>query len=237
MGHCLNWLFGRGASVASGLTWTVPKEWESLGRVEVIGKIKRDLSLKMDEATTSVYRKFLSILAKKTQAEWRHRFITTNWDYLLQKTIDEKPDEELPWRLADNWVYHLNGTIESLPDNSQRSPFLLESDPSDQRIVSFEANDAYNKMIWDDLFIVIGMSFECQIDKGLLGALRRVEDDMPVGGSRWLILDSSRQTLERVAQNIRSALPRSKIKTVQNRFESWVDSEMLELIDLGIMIA
>ena len=237
MGHSLNWLFGRGASVASGLNWTVPKEWQSLDRVEVIAKIKRNLSLKMNEATTSVYSKFLSILAKKTQTGWRHRFITTNWDYLLQKAINKQSFTELTWGLADDWVYHLNGTIERLPDNSQRSPFLLESDLSGQRIVSFEANDAYNKMIWDDSFVVVGMSFECQIDKGLLGAFRRVEDEMPVGESRWLIVNSNLMALETVTQNIHSALPRSKIKTVQSRFESWVDSEMQELKEMGVIVA
>jgi len=234
MGHCLNWLFGRGASVASGLNWTVPREWEALDRIEVVSKIRRELSLKMDEATTSVYRRLLSILAKNTQTGWRHRFITTNWDCLLQKAIDEQPFLELPRWLADGWVYHLNGTIENLPDNSQRSPFLLESDPSSQRVVSFEANDAYNKFIWDDFFVVVGMSFECQIDKGLLGALRRVEDEMPVGESRWLIVNSNQKALETVAQNIHSALPRSKIKTVESRFESWIGSEMRELKKMGV---
>jgi hypothetical protein len=236
MGNCLNWIFGRGVSAASGLSWTVPKEWACLSRDNLIKKIKATLPKKMDEASTSVYNKFLSILAKKTQIGWRHRLITTNWDYLLQKAIDEQSFTELPCWLADGWVYHLNGTIENLPDNSQRSPFLLESDPSGQRIVSFEANDAYNKIIWDDSFVVVGMSFECQIDKGLLGALRKVEDHMPVGESWWLIVNSSQKSLERVAQNIQIALPRSKIKTVQSSFESWLDSEMPELEDNGVMI-
>ena len=38
---------------------------------------------------------------------------------------------------------------------------------------------AYNKFIWSQTFVVVGMSFECQVDKYLLSALKRVEDDLP----------------------------------------------------------
>ena len=40
MRNCLVWIFGRGASAACGLNWTVPTDLEKLDRHTQISKIK-----------------------------------------------------------------------------------------------------------------------------------------------------------------------------------------------------
>jgi len=191
----------------------------------------------MDESSTEVYHKLLIFLSRNTKDGIRHRFITTNWDYLLQKAIDELNLKVLPKWLDESWVFHLNGSVEDLPDNSRRSPFLLESDEASTRIPSVEANAAYGKLIWSFKFIVVGMSFECQIDKGFLAALNRVEDDLPIGFSQWIIVNSNPKALEKVEQNLRVALPRCRIETVCSRFEEWIYDGMPILREKGFINA
>ena len=195
MNNCVNWLFGVGASVACGLDWVVPESWKNFDREILISKIKRELTDRMSNVLPSVYIDLLSVLAEQTRAGWRHRFITTNWDCLLEKAINNQNWTVLPPWLADDWVYHLNGTIEILSDNQHRSPFLLETDSRNQRHLSVEANDAYNKIIWDPLFVVIRMSFECPIDRGILEAEHKVEDDLLIGESHWIIINPNQISL------------------------------------------
>ena len=73
MKNFLNWLFGRGASVASGLNWTVPKAWKTYDRDDLISRIKKQISIEMEKSSTEVYKKLLSILSKKTKTGFRHR--------------------------------------------------------------------------------------------------------------------------------------------------------------------
>jgi hypothetical protein len=66
------------------------------------------------------------LLSERTRDRWRHLFLTTNWDFLLQREIDEfLPD--CPHWLRDTQVFHVNGTVEDQTDggNSNRGSFLL----------------------------------------------------------------------------------------------------------------
>ena len=229
MNKCVNWLFGVGASVACGLDWVVPESWKNIDREILINKIKSELTDRMANVLPSVYIDLLLVLAEQTRAGWQHRFITTNWDCLLEKAINNQNWTALPPWLNDDWVYHLNGTIEILSDNQHRSPFLLETDSRNQRHLSVEANEAYNKIIWDRLFVVIGMSFECSIDKGFLEALHKVEDEILIGESHWIIINPDQIALEKVASDIMQTLPRCSVDKVTNTFENWIKSGMHEL--------
>ena len=85
----VNWLFGRGLSMGCNLKWEVPSEWGKLCREECIDLIKKELTLQMDysHVDTSSIKDFIKALSDRTNAGFRHRLITTNWDYLLQKEI------------------------------------------------------------------------------------------------------------------------------------------------------
>ena len=171
--QCLHWFIGRGVSISCNLTWSVPESWNIMPREDKVNKIKDAIvnEMESDKIDTTPYRKFLTHLRKRTKENWRNRFLTTNWDCLLEIEIKNLKLQVLPNWLADSHVYHINGTVEDYPNQDFGSPFLLEEDQYTQRNPTPEANIIFNHMIWGRLFIVIGMSFECQTDRFLLGSL------------------------------------------------------------------
>lgn len=232
---CVNWFFGRGLSMACNLLWSVPTEWQNLPREEKIDRIKTELREEMDKQSINrtVIQRLLGTLGTHTAPNWRHRFITTNWDYLLQREIQlldlvDKPD----W-MENSHVYHLNGTVEELEDNSNRSPFLLEEDPAAQRCFTPEADTAFGFMLQGRTFVVVGMSFECVTDKFLLSAIRRAEDDMPIGESIWIVVNRDPQVVELSCSRIACALPHATVKRVCESFDDWLNGGLQELQQCG----
>jgi hypothetical protein len=126
------------------------------------------------------------------------------WCREMGKTIANGLTTLPPW-CAETHVYHLNGTVEQLPNNSNRSQFVLESDPPTARIRTIEGEIAFNKFIWNGTFVVVGMSFECEVDKYLLKSLRVVQDDLPIGESSWYIVNPDKVVLASSAGRIRAA--------------------------------
>jgi hypothetical protein len=232
MGGEVAWLFGRGLSIDCGLHWSEPGDWKSLPRQDRIKKIKAELRAEMDApgVSTQGICRFLEFLGDRTFPGWSHLFITTNWDYLLQREVDRMFPEEVPrWLRPGSHIYHLNGTVEVLGDNSRRSPFLLEDDPDEQRNQTQEGNEAFNLMTWRSVFVVVGMSFECETDKFLLSHLNQVQDDLPIGRSLWIIVNPCRSALDRVSFRIQRALPRAAVSPVCNTFSRWYETGFLGL--------
>ena len=227
----VDWFFGRGLSISCGLTWAVPPEWSLLPRAEAVAKIKDEILKQMSQphVLTGDIKRFLTILANHTVSPWQHQFHTTNWDYLLQREILEMGLTVQPPWCAETHVYHLNGTVEQTPNNSYRSEFVLESDPPDARIATTEGNIAFNKFIWNRTFVIVGMSFECDVDKYLLNSIHRVQDDLPIGESCWYILNPDEFVLANTAKRIQAALPRAKVATLQTTFRDWLAKGLPEL--------
>lgn len=219
-----------------GLSWGEPNKWLEWEREKRVSSIKKAITDEMDKpyVKTNVYKQFLDKIGSDSVESWRHVFITTNWDYLLQREIFNLNLKVLPTWLDSSHVFHVNGTVELLKDNSQRSPFLLEDDLPEQRTRTHEANRAYNSMLWGDLFVVIGMSFECQIDKFLLHAINNAEDEMPIGESFWIIVNPDETTLNESACRIEKALPRGSIAKIQKKFSEWIVDGMPELVAHGV---
>lgn len=48
MSECINWIFGRGLSMACNLRWSVPSDWRALERNEKIENIKVTLRKEMN---------------------------------------------------------------------------------------------------------------------------------------------------------------------------------------------
>lgn len=235
MSSRVDWFFGRGLSIGCGLSWSVPPDWSSLHREEQILQIKAAVSAEMDASyiDTTTIAKFLETLATQTVKPWQHQFYTTNWDYLLQREIERLELTTQPDWCAETHVYHLNGTVEVLPDNARRSAFVLESDIADARTSTLEGNVAFGKLIWNQSFVVVGMSFECAVDKFLLASLRRVEDDLPIGESRWILVNPDTQALAVAARRLRDALPRAQVLEVSQSFDVWLDAGLPELQACG----
>jgi hypothetical protein len=239
MSKCIVWLFGRGASAACGLTWTVPKEWGTLDRDRQVEMIKLTLKQEMDAPyiNTKPYKDLL-VQLKMSKSSWHHRFITTNWDYLLEREIEELGLSVTPHWLPETHVFHLNGTVEEFEDLCNfRSPFLLETDSASvrQQTIAAEANIAINYLILQKYFIVIGMSFSCEMDRSILGVINRVQDDLIIGESTWLIVNRSEKDLQEVASHIQSALPRADVSILKMDFASWINGPLRELQALGVL--
>lgn len=230
------WLFGRGLSMACNLTWDVPIEWIDVPSENKIQRIKSELGKAMDapEVDCMVIRNFLDLLGSCTSEAWAHQFVTTNWDYLLQREILSIGDGTLPKWLVNSHVFHLNGTVEML-DSPYRSPFLLQEDLGTQCWESVEANKAYEAMLWAKYIVVVGMSFECETDRFLLKALNRVADDLPVGEAVVIMVNRDKAVLGKASTWIQGELPGVQIQLVQQDFESWVQQGLPELRSAGIL--
>ena len=236
MGSVVNWIFGRGISIGCGLSWRVPEEWVATPREETIEKIKLKLrkEMKAEYVDKSLLVNFIEQLSSRTSKDWCHQFITTNWDYLLQEVILDLNLKEQPYWLRDSHVWHLNGSVEEFENNTNRSPFLLESDSYDIRKPAYEANVIFNRLIWGDIFYVVGMSFECKTDRYLLQSINRVEDDLPIGESYWFLINPDKNALEVSSTRIKRAMPRAKVYKAPITLEQWIGSGMEGLVNLGV---
>lgn len=225
------WLFGRGCSVACGLKWTVPGWYKVFPRQWQITCIKKKILREMSKITpgTGPYKELLDLLATRTCIDWHHRFVTTNWDYLLQKEVNNLQLKIVPKWLPNTHVAHLNGSVENWGDPIQRSEILLETDAASKRRWSLEANKAYNEMIWQKVIIVAGISFRCPTDRGFLDALKNVEDDLPVGEAKWIVINRNLDELELMKSLLKNKFPLCQVIPVHQDFGSWVSQGCLHL--------
>lgn len=238
--NCVVWFFGRGASIACNFEWGVPAEWEYRDRLIQVEKIKAAVQKGMDQPgiNTAPYTSLLSKLSQRTVPEWRHRFVTTNWDYLLQREISRQPWKMRPPWLEDSHVYHLNGTVECSPGSNipnLRSPFLLETDQTHERTSSKEFDDALRFIGWRKHFVVIGMSFSCPTDRAFLVLLHRIRDVRPIGTSYWHVVDLSEEAGEKVRCRIKEVLPGADVTVSRKEFKEWIVDGMPELERFGIL--
>jgi hypothetical protein len=235
----VEWFFGRGLSIGCGLQWSVPEAWKAFPREDQIAMIRQAIQQQMSGAhiDTRDIEAFLEILATKTTQGWQHRFHTTNWDHLLQREISRRLclETHKPWWLTSSHVYHHNGNAEMPPSDSFRSEILLESDPQTSRKPSQESDKAFQMLVYSRLFVVVGMSFECDVDRFLFRALKRVQDHLQVGESCWLALNPSVNSLTNTCSIILSALPAASVCPRATTFTQWVDDGLPELVNRGVL--
>jgi hypothetical protein len=180
------------------------------------------------------YYDLLSILSGHTETNWKHLFITTNWDYLFQREISNLKFKILPKWLINSHVFHLNGSIEK-GTQENRSLFLLETDSYKVRKSTFEANQALSYLIWEKLFVIIGMSFTCETDRALISYLHSIEDQLPFGEAKWIILDSQKEILDNSYVQFRDNFPAANIIPINKGFQDWIANGMSELVKYGVI--
>ncbi len=229
------WILGRGASIANGLHWKVPQDWYAdLSRDDVIDRIKQTLRHQMDQPAVhrNAYRRLIEELSRRTSNDWFHRFLTTNWDTLLERELfpHARAQDVVPrWLGGQSHVYHLNGTIEE-GANECRSPFLFEIDPAEQRVQTLEADQALCRLAVANHIIVVGMSFVCATDRAFLAFLNRIEDHMPVGEARVYIVNPDQSALDDVCHHVNTALPASAVVPIERGFDSFIEDGLTELV-------
>lgn len=230
----LIWIFGRGASISCGLNWAMPDKWNRLSREEIIKNVREMLPKEIDKINigTVPYTKLLTTLAAKTIPNWKHYFMTTNWDYLLQREIQNLNFKIKPSWLADSHVFHLNGTVQNKA-NELRGDLILETDSPKEVIRSLESKDAFIKSLWSQYFVLVGISFKYNIDKHLLYLFKKDEDNFPIGDSKWIIINKNEQDLEDVSNKLCETFSDviGAIKRCTD-FENWVE-EMSEIHEMG----
>lgn len=236
------WIFGRGAAIANGLPWSVPNPWnDDLAakrvtrerHVSMITAALREEIQRLRETSTT-YLKLLDTMASGTVEHGHHRLLTTNWDYLLQRDLNtwmtrNRPGYAPRFLSTHDTVYHLNGSVE--PGSFQnRSLIMLETDSPQERIASYEANQAFNLLLCSTLVVVVGMSFECDVDRGLLGALRAHEDNAFLGSALFVIVEPDSETLERTYAKLACCFPRAGGIRVNCGLAEWIERGMPELV-------
>lgn len=241
MSQGCTWLFGRGASIANGLSWVVPQDWkddlvaERVTRethVTMITEALRQEMTRVPENSTP-YRCLLDIMASRSVVQGHHLLLTTNWDYLLQRDVNGWINANMPGYVpnflsGDGMVYHLNGSVEPA-DFQNRSPFMLETDSPSVRNSTYEANQALTYLLWSSLVVIVGMSFECDMDCGLLATLRAHEDNMPIGSALFVVVEPNREALESTCAKLAHCFPRARGIRVNSGLAEWIDSGMPEL--------
>ncbi len=236
-----SWLLGRGDSIANGLSWIVPDAW----RCDLLEcRVTREAHIHMviDSVRSEMsnpavhcgpYQHLLNTMAERTVDQGHHRLMTTNWDYLLQRELDAWIEANHPGSVPrflgiDGVVRHFNGSVEP-GDFPNRSPFLLETDSANTRRTAYEANQAFQLLLDSTLIVIVGMSFECNTDRGLLGALGVQEDYFPIHGAFFIVLDPCRETLEDTCRKLAACFPRAGGLRVNSGLAEWIDAGMPEL--------
>jgi hypothetical protein len=239
----VHWLFGRGLSLSCGLDWDDLRHCPQLSRDEKIQCIKEELKAAMDapEVNRAPIRDLLQFLSERTQGlevpranncrpRWRHRFLTTNWDFLLQQEINKfAPDSVPDWLRPTTLVYHLNGTVE---DCENRSAIVLREDT--ERTPSPELNEAFGHIAWGSIFVIVGMSFECKPDKGLFNLLNEVQDMLPVGESNWIIVNPCSADLDNARDLVKRKLPQANVTAVPHTLTCWREAQFPQLKEKGV---
>ena len=237
----VTWLLGRGISFDCGLIWNEPKEWGSLPRECRIAKVKDALAREMvsPQVDTSVLRKFLRILDARHNARgYRHHFVTSNWDTLLDREMDalcrDRYDNACPEWTRDG-ILHLNGAVDDDGISPFRSHFVFPEDWRGSRRPSVESNIAADKVIGSSAIIIAGLSFACDADNALLDFLREAADETPIGEAHCLVIDPCHSNLQRVCSILRCVLPEAEIDSRQSTFGDWIRVGLVELTELEII--
>lgn len=88
----LIWILGRGFSISCGLNWVVPNEWRHFKRDKMIQLITQSLETEQmrieNSSEIASAHNFINFLGENTKKNYSHFFITTNWDTILDRVID-----------------------------------------------------------------------------------------------------------------------------------------------------
>lgn len=241
------WIFGRGVSLSCQLNWNTTEiaDFDSKTRDEQLTLICTHLSEAQQDSRIDItpYLSLIDLCEKQTTPPHQHTFSTLNWDTLGEMAIDERHWDTEPDWITSSHIYHWNGTIENGGKNDlinqgllRRSPFILPNDSPAFRQRSIEGNYAFNKMGWSHYLVICGVSFseDNPCDETLIKLIEWVQDDLPIGECHCIIVNRSKNALERTTKKLKQFMWR-EIIPVQSNFDDWVKAGCPELQSLQVL--
>lgn len=210
MSRNLVWLAGRGVSMSCGLCWDVPPALDAafgrgeLSRAELAERICD--ALERAEHAPSIDCGPIDTLLERLRRSnpWRHTFVTTNWDRLLDRRL-ERHGFEPP--------LHVNGSLE-------KRNILIEGDDERAREAVPQAREGLRRLMEADLVVVAGLSLSSRLDKGLVSRLAGKR------GGHWLVVNHDPEEVRQASEELRSRLPQCIVRAAQQPFDEWVEAGM-----------
>jgi hypothetical protein len=226
------WLTGRGVSISCGLDWEVPSElYEAAKRGEmdrealcrrICDELHRvQAAAGLDTRPLDV---LLATLRNQGNRDWKHAFVTTNWDTVLDEVLAAHP----PHDSIDPVVAHINGSIED------PKALLTELDSGAARDSAFEANKGFQQLLKAQVCVVVGLSLRTHLDKELVSMLGSRQSWSPAGDT-WLVVNHDAGEVQHACELLRERLPRSKVSAIATPFDTWVRNGLPELRSLGVI--
>jgi hypothetical protein len=221
------WLFGRGVSASCGLAWDVPERLYQafrsgeIGREELTRRIREQLSRAQAEALRAGRLELapLEALLERLQGAnrpgWKHAFVTTNWDTLLERVLDAR-------------VWHLNGSIDG------DGALLTEADTREEHDAALGSSQGFRQLLEAEVCVVAGVSLRSALDKQLVARLGSGQKWAPAG-EHWIVVNHDAGEIAHVSRLLEAQLEHSRIAAVKTPFEGWVRAGMPELRELGVL--
>lgn len=208
-GHVV-WLAGRGVSMSCGLCWDVPQRLEEafrrgeIDRAELTARICEELA--RAEADPAVDARPVEKLIEKLKASngWRHSFVTTNWDGLLDRALRAHGFAA---------TLHLNGSV------AERNLLTAWDDERARERVP-QAREGLRRLMDADVCVVAGLSLANRLDEGLVARLRGKR------GGRWLVVNHDAAEVRQACELLRAQLARCEVSAVAEPFDAWVEAGM-----------
>lgn len=195
----LAWLLGRGVAKALGFEWRVADEdyaayrRGALSRPELEGRIRAALG-RFQEGKALDSRRLRGFL-DALPGGWEHRFVTTNWNTLLDRALAEYRVE----------VVHLNGSLDA-----PEEPLLIEHDMHE----SFD-KPGFRALLRASGCVIAGLSLRSTLDRRMLERLC----SEPTGPKRWWVVNPESRHLEGTCRVLSGCVERIALP-----FEAWVEA-------------
>ena len=210
MSSHLVWLAGRGVSMSCGLCWDVPRSLEDAYRRGEIGRAALTAricdALARAESHPSVDTRPMEKLIEKLRAcnGWRHSFVTTNWDGLLERALR-----------AQGFAppLHLNGSV------AERNVLTAWDDERAREAVP-QAREGLRRLMAADVCVVAGLSLASRLDEGIVARLRGKS------GGRWIVVNHDPAQVRAACELLRAQLPRCRVSALEESFDDWVAAGM-----------
>ena len=230
------WIIGRGASIAHGIKWMVPKDWHDdylagkRTRESLIAAITGEMRRETDATAPTHYARMIELLLERTAEDQIHYLTTTNWDYLAQRAFNEHREKlgdlSIPYNTLRDPV-HFNGSAEP-GDWQNRSPFVLEVDDQARRRRgwSYEAQLAIGHLLIAQMIVIVGMSFECVDDRAFLRQLASMRTKGTYLGAHLVLVDPNAEVLKRNHEFLLQTFRQVTVEEIPLGFDEWVKKDL-----------